>query len=159
LNDHCQRRRSLRDRGTRPPIFGLGSSLLRVCPHYFLHYLRSQVKPSCLYFTCRNVQLSILCNVLFVCMVGCPLTMAVMVKIRCIFQLISAVDFMALYFTRKHINALMLTKKLRFLGPPTRALPVDPAGGSGRRPRWGACVPIPHGMFPSHGDRSTRCAF
>ena len=35
---------------------------------------------------------------------------------------------MALYFTRKHINALMLTKKLRFLGPPTRALPVDPAG-------------------------------
>jgi len=42
-------------------------------------YLRSQVKPSCLYSTHRNAELWNLCNALFVC-IGYP--KAVMVKIR-----------------------------------------------------------------------------
>jgi len=49
---------------------------------------------TCLYFTRRNVELWILCNVLFVGMV--PFNhKAVMVKIKYIFQVILAVDFMA----------------------------------------------------------------
>jgi len=63
------------------------------------------VKSSCLYSTRRNVELWILCNVLFVRV----LYMVrfnhkdIMVKIRCIFQLILAVDFVAIYFTKTYI--------------------------------------------------------
>jgi len=55
------------------------------------HYFRSQVKSSCLYSTRRNAEMWILCNVLFVGMVTFNHNV-VIVKIRCIFQLILAVD-------------------------------------------------------------------
>ena len=58
---------------------------------------------SCLYPTRRNAaELWIFCNVLFVCMVLFN-HKAVMVKIRCIFQLIFAVDFMTFYFIKTQI--------------------------------------------------------
>jgi len=56
-----------------------------------------------------------------------------MVKIRCIFQLIVAADFVAFYFTKAHnYFTLMLTKSLQLLGHPQ---------GSAPGPCWGTCVP------------------
>jgi len=69
-----------------------------------------------------------------------------MVKIKCIFQLILTVDFMAFYFIKMHI-LLNVDKEASASVTPTRALPVDLAGG--------IASPKPHAMSPNHGDRST----
>jgi len=60
------------------------------------------------------------------------------------FQLILTVDFMAFYFTKTY-STLMVTKKLQHLGPPSMALPLDPAGG--------LAPPRLHAMSPSQSWR------
>jgi len=103
-----QGRWSLWDRGDTSPIFGLGDIPI-------IWGVQSS------HATRRNVELWILCNVglLFVRIV--PFNhKAVMVKIRCIFQLTLAVDFMEFYLTKTHI----LRWQRSF-----RDLPMDPAEG------------------------------
>jgi len=61
---------------------------------------------------------------------------AIMVKIRCIFQVILAADFMEFHFTKMYILLQCWQRSFNFCDPPTKALPANPTGGlMSHRPR------------------------
>jgi len=123
---------------TRPQYLD-GGTLSQVSPHY----MRSRVKSSCLYSTRRTVDF-MQCIVL--CRPMVPFNhKAVMVKIRYIFQLILAVDFMA----------FISPKRIFYFDVDKASASVIPYQGSVSGPCWGSCVPqAPWDVRPSHADRS-----